>query len=300
MSSTNRSSRPPGSISIPIEFVNEPKFNRTSTSFRRLQPRQNATAAYERLIRNSHFNQPLRDTFPRVYDPSPASLSRSNEDLLGSKMDTTRPNEHFRRSFDVLNNLSTGEQNFSMKTTKNSQSTNDLTNDQCDAQTDCSATHSSPSTSNQQQQQVDEHKNGADQQVPSNDVSSTQSEPDPNAIALEKLEQIRQNLNDFNDQVDAYAGSTRNDRLYKVLDEQAVKLMMRCDELVNVNSDIKDKRKEMIRNVQSSLAKLESKVPLTPSIEENRNSIETKATSSPPSSSTINQEQTPTNSVEKN
>jgi hypothetical protein len=48
-------------------------------------------------------------------------------------------------------------------------------------------------------------------------------------------------------------------------------MMMRCDELIGVSSDIKDKRKEMIRNVQTVLAKLEFKVP----IESNSNQMET-------------------------
>ena len=94
---------------------------------------------------------------------------------------------------------------------------------------------------------------------------------DPNISALEKLERIQLSLADFNEQVDAFTGSNRNDRVYKGLDEQAVKLMMCCDELVDVSADIKEKRKEMIRNVQIVLAKLESKVPPTPSIEENSN-----------------------------
>ena len=38
-------------------------------------------------------------------------------------------------------------------------------------------------------------------------------------------------------------------------------MMIRCDELIDVSADIKEKRKEMIRNVQTVLAKLESKVP---------------------------------------
>ena len=40
---------------------------------------------------------------------------------------------------------------------------------------------------------------------------------DPNTIALEKLEQIKQNLADLNEQVDAFTGLTRDDRLIKYL-----------------------------------------------------------------------------------
>ena len=62
-----------------------------------------------------------------MYEPSsPSYFSRSNENLLDSKMDTTRTKEHLRRSFDVLNDISDGEQNFPIKQTKNSQSSNDL------------------------------------------------------------------------------------------------------------------------------------------------------------------------------
>jgi hypothetical protein len=106
-----------------------------------------------------------------------------------------------------------------------------------------------------------------DQQVPSNDILTRVS----NTIALEKLEQIKQNLVDLNQQVDAFNGSTRDDRNYKVLDEQALKMMIRCDELINVSVDIKEKRKEMIQNVQTVLAKLELKVPL---MESNSNQME--------------------------
>ena len=98
---------------------------------------------------------------------------------------------------------------------------------------------------------------------------------DPNEIALEKLELIQQSLAGLNEQVDAFTGSTRDDRQYKLLDEQAVKIMMRCDELIDVSADVKEKRKEVIRHVQTVLAKLESKVPTTPSIEHNSTQMDT-------------------------
>jgi hypothetical protein len=108
-----------------------------------------------------------------------------------------------------------------------------------------------------------------DQQVPSTDTSTR----DPNSIALEKLGQIKQNLTDLHQQVDAFTGSTRDDRIYKELDEQAVKLMIRCDELIDVSADIKEKRKEMIQNVQTIVTKLESKVPLESNSNENENAL---------------------------
>jgi hypothetical protein len=124
-----------------------------------------------------------------------------------------------------------------------------------------------------------------DQQVPSTDTPTNTNAPspqaapapvrDPNTIALEKLEQIKQNLADFDQQVDEFSGSTRNDRTYKLLDEQALKIMMRCDELVDVSPEIKEKRKEMIRNVQQVLTKLESKVPTTPGSGPNSHQMET-------------------------
>jgi recombinational DNA repair ATPase RecF len=49
-------------------------------------------------------------------------------------------------------------------------------------------------------------------------------------------------------------------------------MMMRCDELIDVSADIKEKRKEMIRNVQAVLAKLESKIPIN---DQNSNQMET-------------------------
>ena len=124
----------------------------------------------------------------------------------------------------------------------------------------------------------------SDQQVPSTDASAnapspppppppSQAEPvrDPNTIALEKLEQMKQSLDALDKEVDAFTGSTRNERAYKILDEQALKIMIRCDELVDVSADIKEKRKEMIRNVQRVISKLESKVPATPAVEQNSN-----------------------------
>lgn len=125
-----------------------------------------------------------------------------------------------------------------------------------------------------------------DQQVPSNDNSTSNNAPspaeparDPDTTALEKLEKMKQDLDALDKQVDEFTGSTRNDRLYKGLDEQALKIMIRCDELVDVSADIKDKRKEMIRNVQRVLSKLESKVPPTPAAENNSNPMETAALS---------------------
>jgi hypothetical protein len=107
----------------------------------------------------------------------------------------------------------------------------------------------------------------------SNDIPTTSDQQvpttDPNTVALEKLNQIKQSLDDLHQQVDAFTGSTRTDRLYKELDEQALKLMIRCDELLDVSPDIKDKRKEMIQNVQTVVAKLESKVPLESNSNEN-------------------------------
>jgi hypothetical protein len=51
-------------------------------------------------------------------------------------------------------------------------------------------------------------------------------------------------------------------------------MMLRCDELIDVSADIKEKRKEMIQNVQTVLGKLESKVPIHLSIESNSNQME--------------------------
>lgn len=127
-----------------------------------------------------------------------------------------------------------------------------------------------------------------DQQVPSTDTftsnnisnSSATGEPsrDSNYVALGKLEQIKQMLAELEQQVDKFIGSSRSEREYKVLDEQAVKIMLICDELVDVGTDIKDKRKEMIRNVQRVISKLESKVPVTPNVNQNSNAMETSAT----------------------
>jgi hypothetical protein len=50
--------------------------------------------------------------------------------------------------------------------------------------------------------------------------------------------------------------------------------MLHCDELINVSADIKEKRKEMIQNVQTVLAKLESKVPINPPMDSNSNQME--------------------------
>ncbi|CAF3463716.1 unnamed protein product [Rotaria socialis] len=55
--------------------------------------------------------------------------------------------------------------------------------------------------------------------------------------------------------------------------------MIRCDELVDVSADIKEKRKEMIRNVEKVIGQLESKVPQTPVAEQNSNPMETATTS---------------------
>ena len=110
-----------------------------------------------------------------------------------------------------------------------------------------------------------------DQQVPSTDQPVLR---DANSIALEKLEHIKQNLANLHEQVDAFSGMTRDDRAYKQLDEHAVSLMLRCDELTDVSADIKEKRKEMIRNVQRVIGKLELKVPATPATEVNSNPME--------------------------
>ena len=133
-----------------------------------------------------------------------------------------------------------------------------------------------------------------DQQVPSADASAatnTTSAPataqaapsapepvrDPNTVALEKLEQIKQSLKELEIEVDGFTGSTRNERAYKALDERALKMMIRCDELIDVSDDIREKRKEMVRNVERVIAKLESKVPATPHASTNSNPMDTSA-----------------------
>lgn len=69
----------------------------------RLQPRQGPNTAYDRVINNSQFNQPLNDRSyqtiqdpqarppqQRMYDQGPSQFSRSNEDLLSSFPDSMR------------------------------------------------------------------------------------------------------------------------------------------------------------------------------------------------------------------
>jgi len=51
----------------------------------------------------------------------------------------------------------------------------------------------------------------------------------------------------------------------------------------NTKLILKEKRREMIRNVQTILAKLESKVPTTPAIEYNSNQMETALVAYDPS-----------------
>ena len=131
-----------------MEFVSSPRTRSPPRTYRsdysanppswkpstsRFQPRYSPVAAYDRLIHNSQFNQPLPERFPshhhpeasvrhlqqRMYDSIPAHFSRSNEDLLNSAMDTSRPKptrdsdflqpskyaSHLRRSFDALNDF---------------------------------------------------------------------------------------------------------------------------------------------------------------------------------------------------
>lgn len=139
-------------------------------------------------------------------------------------------------------------------------------------------------------------------QVPPSDTGATTNtsstpppEParDPNSVALEKLAQIKQTLNTLEKEVDAFTGSTRHERAYKVLDEQALKIMIRCDELVDISADIRAKRKEMIRDVQRVIGKLESKVPGTPAVEQNSNPLEAASTSDGQSGAAAHNESTP-------
>jgi len=153
-----------------------------------------------------------------------------------------------------------------------------------------------------------------DQQVPSTDTSANAPSPplsspppppppppppqvaepirDSNSIALGKLEQMKQSLDVLEKEVDSFIGSTRNERAYVVLDEKALKIMIRCDELVDVSADIKEKRKEMIRNVQRVIDKLESKVPTTPAVEQNSNPMDTATAITTEGSTTNNNQET--------
>ena len=72
----------------------------------RFQPRHTPSTAYDRLINNSQFNQPLSDPYNyqqnqdppvrptqrRINESNPYYFSRSNEDLLSSPFDSIRQN----------------------------------------------------------------------------------------------------------------------------------------------------------------------------------------------------------------
>jgi uncharacterized coiled-coil protein SlyX len=52
----------------------------------------------------------------------------------------------------------------------------------------------------------------------------------------------------------------RDDHAYKELEEQALRMMLQCDELTDISSDVKAERKQVIHKIQHVLKKLESKV----------------------------------------
>ena len=52
----------------------------------------------------------------------------------------------------------------------------------------------------------------------------------------------------------------RDDHGYKELQEQALQMMIQCDELTDIGLDLKTKHKQVIHNIQKALNKLESKV----------------------------------------
>ena len=52
----------------------------------------------------------------------------------------------------------------------------------------------------------------------------------------------------------------RDDHGYKEIEEQALQLMMQCDELTDVGPNVKAKRKRIIHNIEQMWNKFESKV----------------------------------------
>jgi len=76
----------------------------TSNTTGRFQPRHSPGPAYDRVISNSQFNQPVNDhssyqtyqepqhrpSQQRMYEPNPSNFSRSNEDLFSSPFDSMR------------------------------------------------------------------------------------------------------------------------------------------------------------------------------------------------------------------
>ncbi len=79
----------------------KPPVNPYSTG--RFQPRQSPIPGYDRLIKNSKFNQPFKDrplyhepqyyhSKQRIYEPNPLHISRSSDDLLSPQMDSIRSN----------------------------------------------------------------------------------------------------------------------------------------------------------------------------------------------------------------
>ncbi len=65
----------------------------------------------------------------------------------------------------------------------------------------------------------------------------------------------------------------RDDHAYKELEEQALQMMIQCDELTDVSPNVKAKRKQVIHNIQQIMEKLNSMVLLYDQFYGNKYSI---------------------------
>ncbi len=65
----------------------------------------------------------------------------------------------------------------------------------------------------------------------------------------------------------------RDDHAYKELKEQALQMMIQCNELTDVGPNVKAKREQVIHNIQQVMEKLDSIVLLYDQFDENKYSI---------------------------
>ncbi|CAF3256164.1 unnamed protein product [Rotaria socialis] len=75
-----------------------------------------------------------------------------------------------------------------------------------------------------------------------------------------ELEQINENVALLNELLDDY--QTSDDDVYDQIENEALALMLQCDELIDVSPAVKSARRQTIRNIQEILNKIDRKVTL--------------------------------------
>lgn len=154
---------------------------------------------------------------------------------------------------------------------------------------------SAPQPSNgqsQQKQQVPQ-----DREIPVEQPSPAPHPPPPPPKPkdpMQRIQEVKEEVESLSNRIQQYTGKSRTDKEYLFLDEMLTRELIKLDTIeVEGNDMLRTARKDVIKNIQKSIALLESKVPAAVSgdAETQEKSVE-GSSSQPPSAANADDSQT--------